>query len=172
MATQPLPEWLDCTRWKTPRWKCAIARRTLSMPLRLALKRGLLLPQHATLDFGCGRGDDVKHLRDRNVPCVGFDPYWHNNTSELQGSDTVICIYVLNTIEDSTERIQVLQFVWELARRSLILAVRTDGKGEGTTSIGTFQKYYTREEFQQFIVDSLGRVKIVPLRSGVVVVQR
>lgn len=172
MITQTLPEWLDRTRWKTPRWKTAIARRALSMPLRLALQKGFLLPQHATFDFGCGRGDDVKYLRDRNISCVGFDPYWRNDTSKIRISDIVSCIYVLNTIEDSSERIQVLKFAWELARRSLILAVRTDGKGEGTTSSGTFQKYYSSEEFQQFIADSLGKVEMLSLRSGVVVVRR
>ncbi|WP_258183922.1 hypothetical protein [Chroococcidiopsis cubana] len=26
MATQTLPEWLDCAGWKSPRWKRAIAQ--------------------------------------------------------------------------------------------------------------------------------------------------
>lgn len=71
--------------------------------------------------------------RAQHILCW-IDPYWHNNTLELQGSDIISCIYVLNMIENSTERIQVLQLAWELAKRSLILAVRNDGKGEGTTS--------------------------------------
>lgn len=166
------PQWLNFHTWKTPRWKCAIARTKISMPMRVALEHGVVSSHHCLLDFGTGRGQDIEHLRKLNVSCVGFDPYWHNYLERLRPTDTVSCLYVINTIEDEIERAEVLQYCWKLAKRVLIIALRTDGKGEGLTKIKTFQKYYCREEFNDFISRTLGVVRVDFPKPGIAFIHK
>lgn len=169
------PRWLDYTTWKTPRWKCALSRRTLSMPMRLALEHEVIKPEWQLLDFGSGKNycNDVQYLKQYQIPTVGFDPYWNrqpnyqHELNKLQPTDTVSCIYVINVIESASERVEVLQYCWELCKRSLVVAIRTDGKGEGLTSIGTYQKYYSQSEFRNFIAQTLGVVRVDFPKSGV-----
>lgn len=132
-----LPHWLDYNQWQSPRWKAAIARSKMSMPMRLASMHRVITEDRTLLDFGCGRNHDVEHLTKFGYPCAGFDPYWAYHLNLLQPTDVVSCIYVINVIESAAERTEVLQYCWKLCRRSLIVAVRTDGFGEGLTSIGT-----------------------------------
>ncbi len=56
------------------RHRTAISRTTLSRPLRLALETGLIDNHRTVLDYGCGRGDDVRELEARGIPCQGWDP--------------------------------------------------------------------------------------------------
>jgi hypothetical protein len=56
------------------RHRTAISRTTLSRPLRLALESGLIDNAHPVLDYGCGRGDDLRELQARGIACEGWDP--------------------------------------------------------------------------------------------------
>ncbi|MBD2309982.1 hypothetical protein H6G17_31785 [Chroococcidiopsis sp. FACHB-1243] len=166
------PFWLDYKTWSTPRWKCAIARRGLSMPMKVAVKYRVVEPSSLLLDFGCGRGEDLEHLHKLDISCVGFDPYWKYDLALLQPTDCISCIYVINTIESAIERTEVLQYCWELTRRSLVIAVRTDGRGEGLSRLGTYQKYYSQAEFRSFIAQSLGVVRVEFPKSGIAFIQK
>lgn len=167
-----LPNWLNCSNWATPRWKSAIVRRSLSMPVRLALERGYLSAEFRVLDFGCGRNLDVQYLQQFSILGNGFDPFWANDTSLLRPTDVVSCTYVINVIEDPAERIEVLKFAFSLAKRSLIIAVRTDGTGEKTTSTGTYQKYYTQSEFKHLLSESLGNISATFPKSGIAFIDK
>ena len=140
--------------------------------MRIAVKYGVVNPRHFLLDFGCGRSEDINGLTSLNFPCTGFDPYWAYHLTLLQPTDVISCIYVINVIESASERTEVLQYCWELCKRSLIVAVRSDGKGEVLTSIGTYQKYYSQSEFRNFIAQALGVVRVEFPKSGVAFIHK
>ena len=56
------------------RHKTAIARDQLSAPMTLLAKHGFLEGQWSILDYGCGRGDDIKELEAHGLDCIGWDP--------------------------------------------------------------------------------------------------
>ncbi|WP_258001536.1 hypothetical protein [Fischerella thermalis] len=84
----------------------------------------------------------------------------------------VSCIYVVNVIENPDERVELIQFCWELARKSLVVAVRTEAGNDGFTSIGTYQIYYSKATFQELLAIALPSVKPKMLKSGVAVLQK
>jgi DNA phosphorothioation-associated putative methyltransferase len=138
-------------------------RYSLSRPLALAMAHGLIVPKGNILDYGCGRGADVRLLRKSGIPARGWDPHFHPN-EPLAPADCVNLGYVLNVIEDSKERNATLQRAFELADKVLIVAVRVDqALGEATefadgvlTKFGSFQKLYTQQEFRDYLRETLG----------------
>jgi len=123
----------------------ATSRKTMSCPCRWLVNHDLLIGQ--VLDYGCGRGDDVRLLLEQKNICVDhFDPYYFNYP--LIGKyDTIFCIYVLNVIPESDTRRQVIQNIQDLLRdenSKAYIAVRNDRKClTGYTKRGTFQGYVT-----------------------------
>ena len=115
------------------------------------------------LDYGCGRGEDVSLLQKEGLKAEGWDPYFRPD-APLKPADVVNLGYVLNVIENPSERSETLRKAYELARRALVVAVRVDqslDKGvpfqDGLiTSRGAFQKLYTQAEFRQFVGETLG----------------
>jgi hypothetical protein len=162
--------WLDYHNWETPRWKTAIGSRKISFPMRRALQTGIITPETSVLDFGCGRNNDVESLKERGIAAVGFDPYWENRPELLQPTDVVSCIYVLNTVERDWEIPEVIQYCWELTRKSLILAIRTGDDHEENTSIGTYQYYWKPKSWRRF-VQELGFDAEFP-EAGIAVIHR
>lgn len=140
------------------RFKTAIRRFQPSRPIALALAHGLIRPGVTVLDYGCGHGDDVRHLSSQGISACGWDPHYQNRR-EIAPADVVNLGYVLNVIEDPTERTAVLSHAFELARHLLIVAVRVDrGPQSGValndgmiTSRGGFQKIYTQAEFKSYL---------------------
>jgi len=147
-----------------PRHRTAISRNDLSRPLRYAIKDGILLPSLSLFDYGCGRGSDVARLRTLGFACAGWDPQYAPETS-FQNADVVNLGYVINVIENATERESVLRQAWSFAQRVMIvsarLTVETD-PGEilpfadgYLTSRGTFQKLYEQNELRLWIDSTL-----------------
>ena len=66
-------------------------------------------------DYGCGRGDDLRHLRQLGYEADGWDPAHRPNT-ERRPADIVNLGYVVNVIENQSERATALRSAWELAR--------------------------------------------------------
>src|SRR5262249_8850320 len=140
------------------RHKTAILRSSPSRPVQQALGDGLITPQHSVLDYGCGHGVDVLFLRSHRIKTHGWDPYFKPKGSP-RSADVVNLGFVLNVIEDRSERDQALRRAWELTRRLLIVAVRTDQAlesgdefGDGVcTGRGTFQKRYSQQELRQYL---------------------
>jgi len=65
----------DETRdWRTRRHRTAIARSALSMPARHAVLDGVVREDFRVLDYGCGRGHDVHHLKTMGIDAQGWDP--------------------------------------------------------------------------------------------------
>ena len=58
-----------------PRHKAALKRNELSLPMAATIDGAFLLPHHTHLDYGCGRGDDVRFLQAMGFRSRGYDPY-------------------------------------------------------------------------------------------------
>ena len=138
-----------------------------SRPVKIALVDGLIRPQVAVFDFGCGRGDDVRHLALGGVRAQGWDPA-HSANGELAPAEVVNLAYVVNVIEDVEERAECLVRAWSLAERALIVSARLASEkpefasvapyGDGfVTSIPTFQKFYEQAELKDWIEAHLGQ---------------
>jgi DNA phosphorothioation-associated putative methyltransferase len=74
----------------------AISRKNMSVPTKYLLKKGLLGKK--VLDFGCGKGEDVRQLRAAGFEADGYDPYYAPEVKLGRDYDTVICNYVFNVI--------------------------------------------------------------------------
>lgn len=147
------------------RHKTAIARDQLSAPMKLLAKHGFLDGQWSVLDYGCGRGDDIKELEAHGMDCIGWDPVFAPE-AERVACDIVNLGYVLNVIEEREERTVTLKTAWEYADKMLIASVMVAGESvvrqfkpykDGViTQINTFQKYYSQSEFRSYLESSLG----------------
>lgn len=153
-------------RWDSQRHRTAITRAALSVPARQAVTDGVLVLEQSVLDYGAGRGLDVKRLKTMGYAARSWDPYFDNATEALNPADVVLLLYVLNVIEDPVERRTTLRNAWSLAERVLVVsgrltwdARRVSGEdlADGVlTSRGTFQHLYTTEELRRFVEDVTG----------------
>lgn len=132
--------------------------------MALALAEGVITPASSVFDYGCGHAGDVRYLASRVASVSGWDPHFAPNET-VAAADIVNLGYVLNVIEDPTERLATLQKSFGLAREVLIVSVRVDSAlddaveyGDGVvTGRGTFQKIYTQDEFKSYVEGALGR---------------
>lgn len=139
-------------------------RAKLSKPIECALNQRILLKSQTHLDYGCGKGDDVRRLRAMGINSIGYDPYWFPDTL-VQPTDVVTLSYVLNVIEDISERSQTLIKAFELAISTLIVAVpywqnqrnQRQFKDGFVSRWNVFIKRYTEPEFRDFIESTLQR---------------
>lgn len=157
------------------RHRTAIHRTELSRPIRVALNDGLITQQTHVFDYGCGYGDDIRQLQNRDIRCNGWDPT-HRSYSSRTAADIVNIGYVINVIEDPSERKAALREAWDLSRRLLIVSARLTAESReagGTpyadgfiTRLGTFQKFYEQHELRDWIENTLG-VPSIPAAPGI-----
>jgi diadenosine tetraphosphate (Ap4A) HIT family hydrolase len=116
----------------------AIERIYLSFPARFLLEKNLL--QGKILDFGCGFGNDVKLLQQKNFDITGYDPYYFPQYPN-EKFDTIICFYVLNVLF-TEDQANVLMDVSHLLKPGgkAYFAVRRDIKKEG------FREHYVHKK--------------------------
>jgi DNA phosphorothioation-associated putative methyltransferase len=117
------------------------------------------------MDYGCGRGSDVHLLERQGFDCSGWDPV-HAPHGRQRDADLVNLGYVVNVIEDPTERREALQRAWALAQRVLVVSARLRSEtpdaaavapfADGLlTRIGTFQNYFDQHELRAWIDQTL-----------------
>ncbi|MHC5755443.1 MAG: hypothetical protein ACYTXF_33340 [Nostoc sp.] len=164
------PSWLYPRNWKTPRWKTAIKRQQLSLPLRNALSSSFLPRSGSWLDVGCGHNLDMPRLQERTddrYEVHSFDPHYYPKFQKLKNTYSIVSlVYVLNVIEEPVERCKLLQFSWDLCTEAMVIAVRCDGSGQQLTKIGTFQKYYDRDEFLDLLIAYCPGARIFGIGTG------
>ena len=146
------------------RHRTALYRTGLSKPIRLALDVGLIEQGKSIFDYGCGRGSDAELLRDLGYTVGGWDPAFFPDGNKV-AADVVNLGFVLNVIEDPSERLRVLLDAWALAREALIVSTLVQGQeghshgechGDGViTSRRTFQKYFEQGELQGLLEAAL-----------------
>ncbi len=162
------------------RHKAAIVRNDISRPVKLALEANLLSDRVSFFDYGCGHGGDVNRLASQGIETAGWDPhYFPDNT--LESADIVNIGYVINVIENLSERRQALINAWQLTQKVLIVSAQVlvnDASknwiayGDGVvTSRNTFQKYFEQEELKLYI-DQVLETDAIPSGLGVYFVFR
>jgi len=172
----------------------AIARSKPSMPMRTLIEKGIVNKDTYVMDWGCGRGEDLRYLRRElgSWNAYGYDPYidcpdnMYTVTTKDQlprfPIDVVTLIYVINVIENIEERRKVLSDAFHLATKYLAIAVRTEKipgtpKGDGViTKRKTFQRRYNIKELIAFITSALGGAfkptMLQILKPGLVVITK
>ncbi|MFT4926382.1 MAG: DNA phosphorothioation-associated putative methyltransferase [Phenylobacterium sp.] len=153
----------------------AIDRNRLSAPLQKLARHNLLNGQYSILDYGCGKGDDVRELEAHGLDVFSWDPV-HNPNGERQISDIVNLGFVLNVIEDQQERQQTLLNAWQCATRLLMVSVMvvsdskiaqfTPYKDGVITQRQTFQKYYAQAEIRAYLERHLN-IHAVAMGQGI-----
>ncbi len=148
--------------------------------MKCALADGFVNPSVSVFDYGCGHGEDVELLAAQGVRVAGWDPAFHP-TQDVQEADVVNLGYVLNVIEDQSERTATLRRAWELARRLLVVSalVRVPGRGNVFTEFGdgvltrrgTFQRFFEQGELREYLEKELGTTAI-PATVGIFYVFR
>nr|BDD46374.1 hypothetical protein 3 [Halieaceae bacterium] len=147
------------------RHKTALSRTELSVPMFTLARAGFINKELSVLDYGCGKGDDLKALCDEGIDCAGWDPVYLPD-EEPSAADVVNLGYVINVIEDREERKEVLEKAYALTRRLLCVSAMLGNEAilerfkpyrDGVmTKRGTFQKYYFQSELREFIESTLG----------------
>jgi len=166
------------TRWQTQRHRTALVRYGFSAPIQTLARHGFLDGQYTLFDYGCGRGDDVRGLKENGIEATGWDPHYAPK-DPVQPADLVNLGFVINVIEDFDERSEMLKRAFSLAQRLLVVSVMLASQNGGgqsfrdgiLTSRGTFQKYYSQGEIRDFIEQILGETPI-PVAPGVLYVFR
>ena len=165
--------------WEAARHRTAMVRYGFSAPIQSLARHGFLDGQYRLFDYGCGRGDDVRGLRENGLEAAGWDPYYAPG-EPIQAADLVNLGFVINVIEDFDERLEALQRAWSIAERLLVVSVmlanQNDPRGarfrDGVlTQRQTFQKYYSQQEIRDFLLDALDEEPI-PVAPGVLYVFR
>lgn len=163
------------------RARTAIGRADLSRPLKCAIADGLIKQETPLFDYGCGRGDDLRRLAALGYEASGWDPV-HRPGGECRSAPVVNIGYVVNVIENPSDRCEALRHAWTFAEEVLIVAARLviDGRAlresndfeDGLlTSRGTFQKFFEQQELRNWIDQTL-EVSAVPAAPGIFYVFR
>jgi len=161
------------------RHRTAISRYALSRPLQFLEKHGYLDSQHTIFDYGCGKGDDLRGLKDMGVTAAGWDPHFRPAAEQIP-SDIVNLGYVINVIEEKRERLETVQNAYQLCKRLLVVSAQLLNANPGEhrvykdgllTSRGTFQKYFSHQELKDFILEAL-QVTPIAVAPGIYFVFR
>ena len=158
------------------RQRTALSRNNFSAPIQSLMRFGYLDGSYSIFDYGCGKGDDLRGLRENQINASGWDPYYDPDEERVE-ADLVNLGFVINVIEDYQERVDALQGAYSLTKRLLVVGVmlnkpKISGKSfrDGVlTGRNTFQKYYTPEELNHFIEKHLHE-NVIPIAPGVVFV--
>jgi len=153
------------------RSKTAISRSNFSTPVQHLLERMLLTKNRSFFDYGCGKGDDVAGLIELGFNASGWDPAFKPNTT-IDRAEIINLGFVLNVIENPSERISVLKKAWELADGALMISVISKYDMPGTSlnrlndgyvsNAGSFQKYYEPGELKNY-VDEILDIESLPV---------
>jgi DNA phosphorothioation-associated putative methyltransferase len=157
------------------RHKTAIRRPELSLPMKCAMRDGLVSAGTTVFDYGCGRGQDAQFLQAMGIECEGWDPAYFPE-SPVREADVVNLGYVINVIESPEERLSALRSAWALCRKLLVVSAQVLVAGRGSsqiefgdgvlTSRSTFQKYFRQEELKSYLEQEVGR-EAVPADIGI-----
>ena len=170
LSDKPVPQ-TDLSKFngEIERHRTAIDRNQLSQPMQALARHNYLNGEYSVLDYGCGKGDDVRELEAHGIDITGWDPV-HRPDEDYSNRDIVNLGFVLNVIEDRQERTDTLINAWKHADKALVIAVMVAGESvinqftpykDGIiTSRNTFQKYYSQGEIRYYIESSLGETAI------------
>ena len=142
----------------------ALSRTSLSAPVQMLVRHGLLGAGVTFFDYGCGRGGDVAALGAEGIAASGWDPHYLPDAATIP-ADVVNLGFVVNVIEDPAERIEAITKAFKLAGTVLSVGVMLYGgdlpgspyRDGFVTSRNTFQKYFAQSELKDYIEQVLQR---------------
>jgi len=180
IRVRPRFDYSSDTEAQILRHKTAIARYALSRPVQKLIQYGLLGKETPFLDYGCGQGDDVRHLKELGFTVFSWDPVFNPN-GPREEVEVVNLGFVLNVIEDPVERSKVLRDAYQLSRKLLVVSAQIATSSESMSGVPykdgyltrrrTFQKYFEQGELGEYIEDVL-EVSTVPVGLGIFFVFR
>lgn len=137
----------------------AMVRTSLSAPVQMLVRHGLLDKEELFFDYGCGRGDDLHALAENGYLTAGWDPHYAPTHELPEKAHAVNLGFVVNVIEDPAERVEAITNAFQLTSGVLSVGVMLHGQERGgkaygdgvVTSRGTFQKYFSQEEFKDYV---------------------
>lgn len=157
------------------RHRTAMVRHSMSQPMSLLVRHGVIRDGITVFDYGCGQGDDLRALKAAGITCSGWDPHFASEFPK-QTADIVNLGFVINVIEDIDERESAVKDAWALAGKALVVSAMISGQvpTEGLrpyrdgylTSRSTFQKYYQHAELRSLVANLTG-VDPVALAPGI-----
>jgi len=116
--------------------KTAIHRVGPSGPMKLIAKllspnddKPIITKKTKVLDYGCGRGADVKWLRSKGIKAQGYD--LHHQPKMPKGKfDVVTCFYVVNVIPTREERKTMIEDAVSKLKKGgvFVIATRLDSE--------------------------------------------
>lgn len=132
----------------------AINRRRLSVPMRILLDANILSEYSSIIDYGTGKGFDVKYLESLDYNIKGYDKYVPQYQIEdllYSYYEILTCNYVFNVIADWSEFYETLDEIRNLAKE-IYISVRTDIKSvkPNWEYDDYLQGYWTGRSFQRF----------------------
>ena len=136
----------------------ALSRSSISAPIQLLIGHGLINSNTTIFDYGCGRGDDAKGLDKIGIKCLCWDPHYAPYNPIIE-CEIVNLGFVVNVIEDPAERVEAVQKAFALATTAIVISVMlysSDRPGKPyrdgfLTARNTFQKYFTQDEFKDYL---------------------
>jgi DNA phosphorothioation-associated putative methyltransferase len=147
----------------------AIDRYSLSVPMQNLARHGFLDGDYSILDYGCGKGDDLKELQAHELDATGWDPVYLPDPKK-EKSDIVNLGFVLNVIEEPEERKECLAEAAQLSNKLLVASVMLENQNTSEiftpykdgvlTKRNTFQKYYSQSEFKAYLESILKKQPI------------
>ncbi|MCY4641133.1 MAG: DNA phosphorothioation-associated putative methyltransferase [Gammaproteobacteria bacterium] len=147
----------------------AIDRNKLSAPMQLLARHDYFNGEFSVLDYGCGKGDDIRELEMHGIDVSGWDPV-HRKDGNRTDADIVNLGYVINVIEDRAERDQALKDAYTYTQKLLCVSVMlgseaiashfTPYKDGVITQRNTFQKYFSQSEFRSYLETTLDEIVV------------
>ena len=157
------------------RHKTALTRYHHSKPIEVALNDQIITNQRSLFDFGCGKGTDIRLLKESGHKAEGYDPHFAPDNDKIK-SDVVNLGYVINVIENPDERIRTLKEAFSLAKYCLVISAQViteknqvygENYNDGViTKRDTFQKYFTQIELKTYIEQALD-TEAIPANIGI-----
>ncbi|PCJ17462.1 MAG: hypothetical protein COB02_13650 [Candidatus Cloacimonadota bacterium] len=165
---------INNTRVKNYHHKQEILDYGFSQSVLCLLENSLLNKEQTLFDYGCGLENDVKGLQILGYNTFGWDPKTKNDGTKKK-ADIVNLGNVLSNIEDPLFRSKTLQTAYKYSKSIFIVScdiqstsLKLQSYGDGViTSDNKFKKYYSQDEFKQFILDTLGTCEPIALAPGV-----
>lgn len=146
-------------------YKTARARTKPSVPCQWVIDN--IGTNKVILDYGCGKGSDVSHLKKAGFESYGFDPHFQPDLPDIE-PDLITCFFVLNVIPNREERKKTVARLAELCQ-DVFVVVRNGNDfsqnwtpyNDGVlTNKGTFQKGIDKNELADLLSPHFPEYKV------------
>ncbi|MCO4782759.1 MAG: DNA phosphorothioation-associated putative methyltransferase [Candidatus Cloacimonetes bacterium] len=154
----------------------AILNYGFSKSLLCLFENSLIQDKITIMDYHCGNEYDLQGLQILGLKSYGWDPKTKPKGSRKK-ADIVHLGDTLSNIEDPILRSKTLQTAYKYCKSIFVVscdvqstssASRLQAYGDGViTQDSNFKKFYTQNDFKQFIEDTLGTCYVIAAGIGI-----